>query len=722
MPHASAALKKLRKTNDVVRDDQHIRGSRYRLSSQGLNRLEADGLERLLGLVQWPPPPGAAGIILGRDGPMLLLGYTSNPKGPLLGLPNRPMDDYSGVLRNSNGNKGEPHEWRWAVMRGDKPSWYDLETHRLTSAPSELVPTTLAAWMESPKVMGVIRARLLEEDTIWPLGVGSWFMEMPQGYWPELPNDLRSGPIVIGRAGNTGPLVKPQGPIHAKLNRRLELTQLLSSFGNDCLIIGDGSLIGRKKSPLPFDIIEHWLKKIHPRLSPVTIKERADKLISNLKNQQSTALTRRLLVDFPGREWNSEVEYLDTTGLSLVAGESILSTVLATSKKQFVVHWKWNESSDELYKVSTDERCCLLIAQNFRSNMPFHLSSTNGQLKLQLPSRIHLPIKLESSNLLRPEDWTPPGKPSDLERGNMTTVIDANEELDALWAACSLANGDDSWADRHERKFPLASWIASSESSRVSRWRRISKEVDVKWSTLCNLKDFDLVDLCDIAVSIDEALDELVNRIRANPMLVHQKAELVNNSAMATAILLSIQWFDELPDVITTWLKSPMRIKEVLRVCWEKSFVEQLITSSPSHARLYEGEIISKEDAISIMEEVHFDLWKDKAVDLLMLALSTTSGRNRMALIPLPWPVILCQHSLKSSELTLIHHMENGPGTDSLLDSYDGLVAAESNSLPGPGRTHPLSGWLFQQKTPLIESNVTGDIEIHLALHRRVQQ
>ena len=171
----------------MVRDETNIRGSRYRLSSQGLARLESDAITRMSELVQWPPPPGAAGIVLARDGPMMLLGYASQPAGPLLGLPDRPMDEASGVMINSNGNAGESVGWRWAVQRGDGPNWWDIETLRRTSAPTQSSPTTLTAWMERPKVMGLVRARILDEANPWPVSVGSWFSPLPTGFWPELP-------------------------------------------------------------------------------------------------------------------------------------------------------------------------------------------------------------------------------------------------------------------------------------------------------------------------------------------------------------------------------------------------------------------------------------------------------------------------------------------------------------------------------------------------------
>ena len=723
VPHTSAAIKKLREMGDVVRDDHNLRGSQYRLSSQGLNRLEADALERLLDLVQWPPPPSAAGIVLAREGSMLLLGYTSIPTGPMLALPNRPMDGDSGVLPNSSGNEGAPSDWRWAVARGEGAKWYNLDTRRKTDPPNQSTPTTLSAWMDSPKVMGIVRARLLEQDSDWPLGVGSWFEQIPEGYWPQLPYDLRDGEMPIGRAGNSGPLVKPQGAIHAKLTRRSDVTKLLRSLDDNLYLVADSFLIGEEKSPIPYGVIKHWLMKIHPRLGAEVIKEKSEKLISNLQKKQSTAMTRRLLIDFPGSEWIEDNDYIDTTGLSAVAGESVLAMLLAKASKKIIVHWKWNDPCDELYKLSRDDRCKILIAPNFESNLPFQLVSIDNQLILKLPSRVNLPITFESNNTFKmPKDWSPPQAPSQLVRGEMTNPPDVDNELEALWIACSLGESDDAWADRHERKFPLAAWIASNDSSRVSRWRRISNEIESKWATLCEFSEFDLSDLCEIALEVESAFDELIRRIRNNPLLVYQNAESHQYPAMCAAILLSINWFNDVPNVVQNWLKNPIKVKEINRVCWNSPLIKEIIHSSESHSILYNDAITTKEEALDILKEVHFDLWKDKSVNLLTLAISTSTGRNQLAEISLPWPVILCDQNIESSQLALVHHMKNGPGTDALLDCYEGLVASESNETPPQGRIHDLAGWLFQSRVPIVGSKIQGNMDVHMELYRRVQQ
>ena len=97
-------------------------------------------------------------------------------------------------------------------------------------------------------------------------------------------------------------------------------------------------------------------------------------------------------------------------------------------------------------------------------------------------------------------------------------------------------------------------------------------------------------------------------------------------------------------------------------------------------------------------------------------------GRSALSLLKLPWPVILCEQNCSSQDLVLIHHIPDGIGKDFLLDALDGISAAEKGVNPPKGRTHTYAGWLFQDKTPLIPLETSGDLDIHLELHRRFQQ
>jgi hypothetical protein len=721
VPHASAALKQLRESGDVVRDDASLRGSRYRLSSQGLNRLEGDGLARLKELVRWPPPPGAAGVVLAREGSMLLLGYASQPAGPLLGLPERPMDEESGVLIDSNGNEGESNNWRWAVQRGDGPVWWDIETMRRSTAPNEPSPMTLNAWMERPKVIGIVRARLLDEDSPWPLGVGSWFSPLPSGFWPDLPQVLRDGDVSIGHAGNSGPLVSPRGGIHAKLGRRIDRSVIANSIGSNAIIMVDGDLIGLSLSPLPYDILRNWLKLIHPRLSPLSIEERFSKLVSDIKSNSSNSLTRKVLNDFPGRQWSQQFSgVIDTRSMSERGGEAALLFCIEESELPIVVDWRWKHVKS-LDRLASDSRCRLVIGESIDLDLPFKLTSSDqhGKFNLEMQGRLRLPISVAHEAKM-PVDWNPPQAPSQIIRGKSSTVRNAEHELEALWLASQLEVGDDVWADKHEIQFPLASWIATTESNHSARWRRIGGQIDPKWAELADLRKFDDSDLADLASVDDTALSILIERIRSNPFAV--LSNQITEPSVATAVLLSKEWIEEMPDVVDLWLSQPLRASQVLRNNWNEPGISRLVEACVHHKMLLEEQNLDREEMLAIMEDVHHSLWKEKAKPWLSVCLSSSMGRAALSMLDLPWPAILWEQGLKSDELVLVHHMPDGIGKDSLLDVLEGITAAEQGMNPPIGRCHPYAGWLFQKAVPIVSLETEYNLDVHLELYRRFQQ
>ena len=722
VPHASAALKKLRESGDVARDDHNLRGSRYRLSSQGLSRLEGDGLARLNELVKWPPPPSAAGIVLAREGSMLLLGYASMPAGPLLGLPDRPMNDESGVLENSSGNGGASISWQWAVQREEGPVWWDLESMRRAVAPTDASPMTLTAWMERPKVMGVVRAKLLQDSKPWPLGVGSWFTSLPHGHWPELPNVLRDGDAAIGRAGNSGPQVRPRGGVHARLGRRTERSLIVRNTPSQSLKIVDGDLLSLPATPLPREILRHWLKLIHPRLGQKSVDEKYNRLLEDIQNSASNALTRKVLNDFPGRFWTDDFDNLiDTRSISHRAAESIVNYALEATNLPIVLDWRWPANHNLLGRFASDSKCRMIICEIPDIGLPFVLTSHEGQGKfdLEMPGRLHLPISVDS-DISVPNGWNPPSNPSELVRGNSSVAKNSDNQIEAMWQACKLANGDEEWADRHEKSFPLASWIATPMAGQAARWRRIGQYLNPAWATLASLDEFDTTTLADLALVDRDALVILMKRIRNNPLSIISLD--ANHPAIATVILLSSEWVEEDMDVIESWLSNPLEVSEVLRKNWNKPGIDRLVVACSHHSKLLNQDNFEREDVLGIMEDVHFSLWERHSTSWLLMCMSSTLGRSALSLRDLPWAAILFEQNLKGEDLVLVHHMPEGIGTDSLEDVVEALNAAEEGRPPVSGKSHPLAGWLFQKQMPEPPLTTEFNQEIHLALHRRFQQ
>ena len=732
MPHASAALKRLRESGDIVRDHGSRRGANHRLTAQGLMRLEQDGLDRLLHLVDWPPPKKALGIVLARDREMVLLGYTSDVLGPLMGLPNRPLKEDHESDSNSIGNEGVPEMWRWAVLRGEGPIWWDLETQERTKRPVATSSSNLSAWTDQPKVMGVMRARLLEDAESWPLGVGSWFAALPEGLWPDLPENLRAGSTAIGRAGSSGPTIRPLDGIHARLSNRHDKTLALRAYSSGSLVLADSKLLGHKRTSLPTGCLSRWISLVHPRLSTARVIEKSQKLCLDLEDNSLNSLTRAILGDFGGRDWHEEQKeaFIDTGGLSLRGATALLQWCLEETDVDLVVEWRWPvaDSKQIITRLVSDPRCRLLLSDG-DLKLPLRIESTanNGQVMLHMKDRVRLPVRLDAlaGSHMIPTDWVEPRHPRDLQRGGgLAPSSPPQSHREAMWIACDLENGDSRWAELCERTSPLAAFIATPKDERISRWRRLRESLNPVWSSLLDFDALELSELAELAITQEEALDSLVARIRSSPMVVIDEKM---NEGLGAAILLARQWFDEefrplLIESAESWARNPLAIEKVMPSLWMDDELRQIALRSEElnpYRMMSLGEVDDPDTQRQIICFVHPYIWLDYAKQWLLIQLSSSTGRSVIASMELPWPALLWRDPPSVEELRVVHHLEEGPGKNSLLDVLDAL---ESDYAPPTGRTHPLAGWLFRSTIPFISSEVVGDETIHLELYRRFHQ
>ena len=106
--------------------------------------------------------------------------------------------------------------------------------------------------------------------------------------------------------GNSGPIVSPQGGIHAVLGRRIDRSAIANNVSDNSLLIIDGDLIGNTATELPIEILRSWLRLVHPRLSESSLNEKFERLVLDIESGISNSLTRKVLTDFPGRKWSDK--------------------------------------------------------------------------------------------------------------------------------------------------------------------------------------------------------------------------------------------------------------------------------------------------------------------------------------------------------------------------------------------------------------------------------
>ena len=694
-------MRHLREAGEVQRDDgASIRGAVHRLTEQGAQRLLMDLVGRLKKHTR-QIPEGKNAVVLSSDGTSIVLGILQSPESRLFQLPRRTELMKSNTGEISIGKEGG----LWAVQRGEKIHWFDLDNFESTSPPLETQEGTLTAWVNRDERVGVLRLRLLEQFEAW---------NVPDGAWIELnarsetgPSQLRLGEHNIGLVQGTSYQVSPERGLYAHLPSAVDRNLLVSSLGDRAQLMTESVAYAQGRS-LPVDLVNTWMRRRHPRLSNVKRNARVRSLkrwlLSGRGQQPNLHLRRSLLADFGDRNWSEQSEAVDVIlleGVSQNGAACIIEWLLESTTLDCIVEWPWAGGNEQhlLDRLLASGRCRALITSR---GEPLNLSSKTSMLhgtpqlavvSYRLHNLLELNIQLDRSNVrtepeasrqLLPQtavellDWHRSGG---MDERILTDISQEEPQYVALVrkAMRLYPNGDSTFSNSIERTNPLASWIASPMMERNSRWQRLNTILPQGWVDLLEPQSMDINSLINgMARTSSEwkerAFSVLAMRLSNENSLLLDVAKMLEDSSCgsiaAHLILITSPYFDEemdmlLSDASSVWLDAPYRPEDVLMVLFppslefsnaRKLLFEQYLKAGQVHPRgsilwawsnavirMRENTPLSLDLIRSCMNVLPSQWWSAWAFDWLGLQLSTSSGREWLATHPLSWPSLLAR-------------------------------------------------------------------------------
>ncbi len=731
LPHASASMKQMRSAGLITRDTGSLRGALHRITSEGLQRFNKDCFIRAKKTISWPPPSKNHLMVIERSGNLILICYASIPQKTLFSIPS--IHDYPLQKSNntSSGNEGGPiSDAPWITLLDKEPIWWDLNEEIVSSPPTLSPPDTIEAYVDTPIVIGISRAKILNSKNREIPEVGKWFD--PQNS-QNLPTFMKSGTVTIGKAGKQGPLVRPSGPIQAQIYSRNTTKNLLRNHRQNHFVIADGELVGNSSDKMPMDVLKNWLQLLHPRLAEKRIMEKYERLSDYLSKQKINSLTKMVVKDFGWRKWSKglDCEFIDTTGMSDTAGEALIRWSLSTISKPFIIHAKWeNLDLHELFSHHQEMESCKLVIAKQEFNFPTKVSQspTNSNLRVHFPERISVYIEESDAmdSLVIPKDWVMPSHAQELrfEPTLKSVFHNPQDEIEAMWIATHLHEPNDDWAGKIASNFPLAAMLASSSENMVHKWRNLPPDIAVNWVDCLPTKSFNDAELVRYATQSETIFDELCLRVRKDPMRYNH---LLSEPVVAATYLCSIEWVeDEYSEMILSavkyWSIAPVLSHKVIQIIWKRPDLIanlHLENIEVEYKLLIENQLLSPVEQRKVMRKIHWKLWLHLGKTWLIQQLATHAGRTFLSKLDVPWAIILCDNPPEIQEIHLVNHLEKGIGKEALLDVYDAIKTVYA---PPEGRTHPLVGWLFRKKIPFVSEEVYANEAIHLELYRRFHE
>lgn len=729
MPHASLALRQLRDSGDVSREDQAgIRGAVHRMTTSGRERLRQDSLHKISKYIKQIPTDSEF-ILLSRDNSTLLLGYVNEPSSALIQLPKVTHLDNNDASNGYNGNQGG----RWAIARGNAIMWYDIETLQPVEAPIKTDTGTLVNWSQQRKIIGLVSAKLLDSSKPWNISEGAW-LKSPTSK-PQLPPILANGEYVLGLAAGDIEISPPLG-IHGHYSSLILRSLTLSSLSQDAIVIGE---LRENEAPriLPIAILRQWLLQRHPRLDQERLNEKWNTLYQyhteNNSSSPSIATKRELLSDFGNVQWsNEDVNRIDLRGVSENGANCIYNWILS-QPLQFVGEWNWpiQNNMNLLRRLLSSSKCRAMITtkgdfiQITKSNLLLFKGERMAQLNLQLDRGINLPITLtghKKGAILTTSSKFIPANANELSQYlsgqsiEQSFTLRSDEKTSSeIWRAIeSLPQGDADLANSVERKNPLAAWISSPIEDKIRCWQRIGAELEDGWSDLLPIELCDnqlLVTACAKASPqwMESAIEQLkFNFIINNQSIIEVEHLLKDNRSrpfLATAILLasetlSSEFFEIVASACKIWLDAPRFSSQVLQALFplgkdldpqKMQLAMKCARASQSHPRdsllavwgelflrLQSGVSISIDLVRKSLQVLPHTWWSAWSSQWLQMQLSASSSRRWLSENYLPWPALICR--VKGERVGIPAHPVEHKGIDVESDSLLHILLLENGS------------------------------------------
>ena len=183
------------------------------------------------------------------------MGLLAQPSSPLIPIPDRPPPETE-VDHFSSGIEGVP--WSWALLKERTPRWTTTTNEYRISPP--VFDKGKIETFESESIIGIVRAKLLDEERPIAVAPGKWFSGPIRRPKPPLPESSmhRGQWILLLDATELAPDIRPVSPVVAVASERLPRSMLLKASRQGSLIIADLSGFESEGEKYPIETLEHW--------------------------------------------------------------------------------------------------------------------------------------------------------------------------------------------------------------------------------------------------------------------------------------------------------------------------------------------------------------------------------------------------------------------------------------------------------------------------------